>query len=45
MIYVKKKLITSFKINFSLWLSNVIDFYNSLPLIKSLFEFQIIFEN
>ena len=45
MIYVKKKLTKSFKINFGLWLSNVIEFNDFLTLIKSVFELKIIFKN
>ena len=45
MIYVKKKLKKSFKINFGLWLSNVIEFNGFLTLIKSIFELKIIFKN
>ena len=39
MIYVKKKLTKSFKINFGLGLSNIIEFHNFVVLIKSVFEF------
>lgn len=45
MIYVKKKLTESFIINFGLVLSNIIELYNFLVLIKSIFEFKFIFEN
>ena len=45
MIYVKKKLTQSFKINFDQWLSNVVEFYDFLILIKSISKFCIIFKN
>ena len=45
MIYVKKKITKLFKINFSLRLSNVIDFHHFLALIKSHLKFKIIFKN
>ena len=36
-IYVNNKLTKSFKINFDIWYSNVIEFYNFLVLIKLIF--------
>ena len=44
MIYVKKKLTKSFKINFGLWLFNVIEFYEFLILIKLILRFQLFFK-
>ena len=44
-IYVNKKLIKSFKVNFGMQLSNNIEFHDFLILIKLIFEFQIILKN
>ena len=40
-IYIKKKLPQTCKINVGLWLTNVIEFYDFLILVKSVFEFKI----
>ena len=39
MICIKNKLTKSFNINFGLWFSNIVDFYEFQALIKSIFEF------
>ena len=44
MIYVKKKLVKWFRINFDLWFSNVIKFHNFLILIKFIFNYKLFFK-
>ena len=44
MIYVKKKLVKWFRINFDLWFSNVIKFHNFLILIKFILNYKLFFK-